>query len=361
MNCDVAVVGNGPAGCAAAKHAAEKNDVLIVGGGERKVQCAGLISKTGMESIGVRPRDFVLAKIRGARIHSPGGVTIEVDGGDIKAYVVDRLGFDQHMLEQAEDAGAKYTEDWATSLRGKIKLKSGKTVNAKKTILATGSNLSLQIEAGLDRPREFLIGGQYEMKAECEGDLVELYFTVPDFFAWVIPFEDKARIGLCVKTNPRPYLDAFVKRLKDEKRIRSDRILAETFGIIPIHNPATKTQFGDIATVGDAAGQVKASTGGGVIFGAIAAEYATRPDYEMLWRKRIGNDLRLHLFIHRTLNRLTDKGKDRLFRIISETHTCLEKSGDMDWAGRTLQGVLRNPGFLAKTAVNLPMLLADMR
>jgi flavin-dependent dehydrogenase len=313
-----------------------------------------------MQTMAVKPRDFVLNTVRGARIFSPGGVKIEVDAKVKKAYAVDRLSFDRHLQDMAIAAGARYADDWALSVIPSVTLKKTGIVKADRVVIASGTDYTLPIKSGFDRPREFLMGGQYEMDIECDSDFVELHFTVPDFFAWVIPLGDRARIGLCVKGNPRPYLDAFVKRLAKEGRLKSDRILSETFGIIPIHNPQTRTQFGNVVTVGDAAGQVKATTGGGIVFGAIAAEYALMPDYDRLWRQRLGTDLRLHLFIHRMINRLSDSGKDRLFRIFRDTHQSLERVGDMDMAAKTAFGLMRDPQFMFKTALNIPWLLADL-
>jgi digeranylgeranylglycerophospholipid reductase len=358
MRYDYAVVGNGPSGCVAAEHAASEHDTVIVGHGSRRVQCAGLISKTGLERIGVGEGDFVINRVRGARIFSPGGVKVEVDGGRPMACVVDRLMFDRLLLERAIDAGAKYTDGRAVSLTGGVGLQGGQTIEADKFILATGTDYTLQIRERIDRPADYLVGGQYEMKVECDSDFVELYFTVPDFFAWVIPLKDRARVGLCVRGNPRPHLDAFVKRLGG--RVKSDRVLAESFGIIPVHKPGIRTQYPNLVTIGDAAGQVKASTGGGIIFGCIAAEHATKPDYETLWRRQIGFDLKLHLMIHRLLNRMSDGNKDRLFRMVEERHKVLESKGDMDYAEKTMRIMLKDPVFLAKALINAPRLLPDI-
>ncbi|MFH0862951.1 MAG: NAD(P)/FAD-dependent oxidoreductase [Candidatus Altiarchaeota archaeon] len=358
MRYDFLVVGNGPTGSHAAAYAAKRFETAIVGSGGRRVQCAGLISISGLKRIGAPEGDYVINRIRGARIHSPGGVMVEVDARKPVAYAVDRLAFDERLLEEALDAGAKHIVGQARSLRSGVKLSDGKTVEADRTILATGSDFTLQIQEGLDRPKDFLVGGQYEMKVDCDRDFVELHFCVPDFFAWVIPLGDSARVGLCVRGNPRPYLDAFVKKLG--KRVKSGRILSESFGIIPVHDPRVRTQYPNLVTVGDAAGQVKASTGGGIIFGCIAAEHATAPDYERLWRAEIGRDLKMHLMIHRVLGRMSDRGKDRFFRMIKGSSGILERQGDMDFAEKTAWAFLMDPGFVAKATVNLPWLLADI-
>jgi flavin-dependent dehydrogenase len=105
---------------------------------------------------------------------------------------------------------------------------------------------------------------------------------------------------------------------------------------------------------------VKASTGGGIVFGCISAGYACSEDYESRWRKEIGFDLRMHLMIHRFLSRLSDKNKDRFFTALKETTSSLERAGDMDYATKTLSALLKTPRFMLKTASSLPWLLADL-
>jgi len=360
MRRQAAVVGNGPAGCYAAMHAAEDWEVAIIGPTKRHVQCAGLISLTGLEKIGVKPGGYVLNKVRGAKLISPNGSETMVDGGRTMAYAVDRLAFDNQMLNMAVARGAQYMDDRVTSLRGGVTLASGLKLEADRIVLATGTDYTLQAREDIPKPREYLVGGQYELAVDCAADFVELHFVVPEFFAWVIPVGDRARVGLCTKGNPRPSLDAFVRKLKLRGRLKSDRRYSETFGVIPIHDPGLKTLHGNIALVGDAAGHVKATTGGGIVVGALAAKHALKPDYDSLWRREIGGDLRLHLMIHRMLARLSDRGKDRLLRIVKDSAGTLGAGGDMDDAGKTAKTMLGNPRFTAELLANLPWLLADL-
>ncbi|MDD5112356.1 MAG: FAD-dependent oxidoreductase, partial [Candidatus Altiarchaeota archaeon] len=222
MNYDYAVVGGGPAGCIAAREAAGRGDVVLFE--EHAVQpvhCAGLISRSGFSALGVRKGAFVLNEIRGAKLFSPLGTVAEVRSGDVKAYAVDRSLFDRHLLERALARGVSYENVMVDSVDGRLLSAGNKSFSARNIILATGTNYNLPKSMGLKCPTEFLYGAQYDMDVECDRDMVELHFVVPDFFAWVIPLEDRARVGLCAKTNPTPHLASFVRRLAGGNRLKS--------------------------------------------------------------------------------------------------------------------------------------------
>ncbi|ODS41055.1 MAG: hypothetical protein A7315_15330 [Candidatus Altiarchaeales archaeon WOR_SM1_79] len=327
----IAVIGGGPVGSIAALEAVKKDDVTIFEehyADTQPVRCAGLISKSGLNRIGVAGRDFVQNKVRGAKIYSPSGNLLEVDAGETKAFVVDRRAFDEHLLNTARDAGCGVVNERVRDINFK---------DMKKVILATGANYQLHRKLDLPAPK-FLSGAQYEMKISCDPDFVELYLgETPDFFAWVIPLDDNlARIGSASRRNPTPYLENFIKKLKG--RMHGDEILNKTYGKIPIYSPKIKTSHanGKIIMVGDAAAQVKATTGGGVVMGGIAAKFSCRTDYEKKWRCEIGRELWLHLQIRRFLNKISDRALDELISLLNEHKDIIERKGDMDIASELL-------------------------
>lgn len=360
MKYDFTVVGGGPAGCIAAAKAAESgNTVLFEEHKRQPVHCAGLISSSGFSALGLKPGRFVLNEIRGARLYSPLGSVIEVGGRDVRAYVVDRSGFDGHLLELALDAGVDYENRRVSSIRGANLLAGGRRYGSRRVILATGTDYNLQRSARLNCPKDFLVGAQYEMRVECERDTVEMHFVVPGFFAWIIPMGDRARVGLCTRGNPTMHLHRFIQALDRQHRMQSKTIYDRAFGIIPFYDPHLKTQYTNVNLVGDAAGHVKATTGGGVVLGGVAAKYACLQDYEAQWRKSIGRELRLHLEVYRFVSRLSKKNMDRLFRTISDSSGFLETYGDMDYASKTLKGLLRNPAFAIKLLLHMPSFVFD--
>jgi len=360
MEYDTAVVGAGPVGSMSAIHAQKRGDALILGVPDARCRCAGLVSTSGLQAIGAYDKKFILNTVRGARIFSPGGVEVEVDAKGEKACVIDRVLFDKTLFERALDAGCENVSETVTNVKYDVVTSSGKTFSAGRRILATGADYSLHKTCGLTYPKRFLTSAQYELEVECDRDFVELYFNVPGFFSWLVPVEDSVRVGLATWSEPVKHLNEFIKFLDKQGRLKSDRIFSKSYGPIPIYEPSVKTQCGECVSVGDAAGQVKATSGGGIVFGCLAAMHACEGDYERLWRRELGGELRLHLLIHNFLNRLSPEKTDRLFSIVAEHKRDLESSGDMDYASKTVLGFLRDPGFVSKFLANAPGLLLDI-
>lgn len=347
----ISVIGAGPVGSIAAISCSKFDDVEIYEEHiKQPVKCSGLISKSGLERLKISAEKIAKNRISGARLFSPLGREIEIDGKQTKAYVFDRSEFDSFLLNLAIDSGAKFLNKRIDDISN---------LKSDRIILATGTNYQLHRKLGLDMPGEFLIGAQYEMRVECDKDFVELHFNVPGFFSWIIPVGDYARVGICARTNPVPYLDKFVHELDEKGRILSRNILNKNFGIIPIHNPKLKTDYGRLITVGDAAGHVKATTGGGVVMGGMAAKFSYEKNYEAKWRSGIGRELYIHLFIRRFLNRLSDKNLDRLFSILSDYKDIIEDRGDMDIASKSVFTLAKNPKFILRFLTEMPRLLTD--
>ncbi|MFH0859984.1 MAG: geranylgeranyl reductase family protein [Candidatus Altiarchaeota archaeon] len=356
----VSVVGAGPAGCLAARECAREHDVRIFEDDKTQpVHCTGLVSKSGLEKLGISGGDFVLNSVKGARMFSPSGRVLEIRADSERAYVLDRRLFDGHLQNLAVQAGADLVNEKVLNLEGDTIITSGGSFESDRIIFATGTNYHLQKKCGLAMPKRSLIGVQYDLKVECDPSMVELHLIVPDFFAWVVPAGDYARVGVATGGNPLPVLESFIKKLKKEGRIHgsgSNRIS----GTIPVYDSSLRTQYGNKMLVGDAAGHVKATTGGGVVLGGIAAKLSAHDDYERRWRTAVGRELYLHLMMRKMLNRFYPKGIDRLFSLVEGHEDMLESQGDMDLISKDISLFMRNPSFAAKFLSNLPLFFIDL-
>lgn len=370
VNTDIVVVGAGPAGIIAAREAAKRGAKVTVLEEHKEIgvpcHCAGLLSVKGLTDIGVPLNaDFVQNKIKGARFHSPSGLSFTVERKEAVACVVERSKFDKFLARQATRAGAEI----------KLKSKAQRVSRYNKGIVVEGTwgsvNASVVIDAEGVGSRFVKAMGLTTLKSDCllpalQFDLVDVgvdskYVEIhvgrkiaPGFFAWVIPLDDNsARVGLaCKGANTHKKLESFVKsRFSkfDRVSVRSGCIV--TCGSIP------KTFDDNFLVVGDAAGHVKPITGGGVILGgicaSIAGEVAAKAvkrgsftstffgEYERLWKKRLGREFKVTCLAREVMNRLSDKTVDKIVRIVVEKNLQNEFSikGDMDFQAGLLSAL----------------------
>jgi flavin-dependent dehydrogenase len=113
--------------------------------------------------------------------------------------------------------------------------------------------------------------------------------------------------------------------------------------------------------VGDAAGQVKSTSGGGIYFGILSAQLAAetvaeafrRGDfrrtalavYEKRWRARLGLDLKIGTLFRRLFTRMTDRDMDDLLRALREEEVSSQVSEKVsfDWHRELVLFVLKHP------------------
>ena len=377
---EILVVGAGPAGLIAAREAAEKGAEVTVLEEHSEIgipcHCAGLLSVRGLKAIGVPGEgSFLQNMVRGARFFSPSGLSFTVEKDEAIACVVDRSLFDKSLARQATEAGAQIRlQSRVRRIRrvkaGIVALGEQESAKAKILIDAEGASSGIVRAAGL-KPlnRDCILPGlQFDLRGVAlDPDYVEIHVgrrVAPDFFAWVIPLsEDSVRVGLaCKGPRPKEFLDRFVDaRFGYENDLER---IASRSGRVIICGPIEKT-FGDnLLVVGDAAGQVKPITGGGVILGGIcasiagevAAQAAKHEDcaseflgrYETLWKQRLGREFRMTLLARRTLNRLSDKGIDKLFRVVIDENLqdLLSDEGDIDFQTGVLREILKRKEIL---------------
>ncbi len=368
MKYDVVVVGAGPAGAIASRYASKHgaHTLLIeehfsVGS---PVQCTGLISRAALKECELAEGDFVLARMKGAFVYSPRGEELCIQGKEVKAYVIDRKIFDRVLVEHAINEGVDIlmnTHFIAMNNKKIVVISSGekKQIYADIIIGADGIQSSVARAVGLPRCKRILSGIQLEAPYDAKDpEFVEIFLgkeIAPGFFAWAVPFDGMARIGLAKEKEGKPAMYHLEKLLKHPvvasryKGSRTEHVL----GGISIGLPE-KTVKDNVLIVGDAACQVKPTTGGGIYMGAvcakIAGEVAARAckkegelgEYEQRWRNAIGKELSIGMKIHRLFGRLNN---DELNEVISffnqpEVKKIITEYGDMDHPSTLLKKLL---------------------
>jgi len=387
---DVIVVGAGPCGSFSAltllrlgaKRIAVFEEHSEVG---KPQHCAGHVGIQGLKRLGLHlPKETVENEIKGAIFHSPFGRQFVVRCKKTVSLVLNRELFDKHVAGLAVKAGAH--------LRLGVKVKSlivqggvvkGVVVDDKKkqqlmtskiVIDAEGCSASLLKRAGFPTLNTSMViyGAQANLENVCdvEEDMVELYLGrkwAPNFFAWIIPKRDgSAKVGLGTSIGkPHEFLAKFIKKHPiASRKLRKSKVTQKVFHPITLGGPAPKTYGNGLLIVGDAASQVKPTTGGGVVFGMICARIAGEiahkalkkenfsenflSRYERLWKMKIGFELSTMLHLRKMLNRLSDEKIDKTLQLCSDLGlgSVLEEVGDIDFQGRTLLRLFQKPKAL---------------
>lgn len=307
---DFLVVGAGPSGSRFARSAADRgHDVLVLESGEigRPLACSGHVSLDIWEFVPDSARERLHQnEIYGARFH--------LGGADSQAYpfykdapvsnAIDRVELDRTLAECAREAGASVrTGHTVTSVEerpDRVKIEATgpdgvERFEARIVCGADGPRSRVRSQLGLPEPTELLHGVLGFDPEPDRDDFVDVHLTVPRFFAWRIP---RGAAGVEYGLAVEPGADAG-ERFEALVADYGADIGTRCSGAIPI-GPPDRTVGKRGFLVGDAAGQTKPFTGGGILYGMRAADIAARkiePDhpatvqkYEHAWRRELGRD-----------------------------------------------------------------------
>jgi geranylgeranyl reductase family protein len=340
---DVCVVGGGPGGLHAAARLATRGYRVAVleehaSFGE-PVHCTGVVAADALEEVGAG-QEVVLNALSTARFHSPSGLDISYTPATTEAVVIDRLAFDAALSSAAERAGATLIRQARVASASvepthvRLQIADGADVQARALVLACGASYGLQRRLGFGIPSVYLNSAQLELPADRGGD-VEVYFgteIASRGFAWAVPVERGAarhvRIGLmCAGSATAPFR-RFLHRIAESWGVDATTAPPPRRRLLPLS--AIRRTFADrVLAIGDAAGLVKPTTGGGIYYSVVSAALAAdvlddglrRDDlrasalaaYERAWRARLMPEFRAQLALRMLAQRLSDTEIDDLF------------------------------------------------
>ncbi|MCL6582491.1 MAG: geranylgeranyl reductase family protein [bacterium] len=321
---EVVVIGGGPAGAIAGRYAALRGARVLLLEQKKKIgipiRCGEFFpTAEELEKIFVRSQlvpelyhirdDLIAQRIEIVRVYSPKGSSFDMP---LKGHSVYRDRFEQHLLEEAAKAGVTIQMDSRVDKvqNGAVYAK-GRIFRPQVIILACGPNRNLLNPLGISVQKDIAICVQYLMEnVKIEPRVVEMYYgnVSPGGYAWVIPKGgDRANIGLGIRRrfydqNILKLLDEFIQSPSMINKTACGRKISTIAGLVPVNGPVRKTVIGNIILVGDAAGHVMATNGGGIptamICGRIAGEVSAdhvrqdRPleDYEKQWKRECGRE-----------------------------------------------------------------------
>jgi flavin-dependent dehydrogenase len=328
-----------------------------------------------VDDLGIALSDSLVNEIRGAKIFSPSGHLLQVKRNETVAYVVDRKKFDQVLLRRARLLGIHVATD--TKLidvrKNTLFVQSqgrGELRKAEFVIGADGVNSTVRHLLDINVEKENFV---HTVQATCSGEFDDKMVQVhlgdysKGFFAWVVPMsKDKAKIGLgsALGEDVSEQLKKFIS-----EKFPGTRPLKYDSALVPYGPPLSGIAKDNMAIVGDAAFQTKATTGGGVIFGMKAGNIlgqtvadmfkkkATLKDYEKRMEP-INNELKMHWKIRRYANSLSNKEIDDLFVKLKQKgiEDFLSKEGNMDEPSKFIGKLLANPQYMLMAGTALKFL-----
>ena len=306
MDWDTIVVGAGPGGSTAARFAAEggARTLLLEKRSEIgvPVRCGEGIAPRWLEMIGVVVEgDWVLNRVRGARIYSPNGTCLTIDddnlGTEVGA-VISRTGLDQHLAQLAADAGAEVRTgvtvtgllrdgDAVTGVRLRNSDGSSEELPCGVVIGADGFESQVGRWAGLPthrKPADMCGALQYTMvDLDIDHTYCEFYLAKGSKGAYIWSFpktasESNVGIGCMLSRVKQPgeikaLLDSFIAEHPD---FSQGRIIDTIAGGVSLSEPLEQTAAAGVMLVGDAARHIDAITGGGVANACLSGRQAGR-------------------------------------------------------------------------------------
>jgi len=372
---DIVVIGAGITGSYTARELARLGHSVAVlekhAEPGHKTSCTGIISQACLDML-PGSHSVIQSEARSATVFSPAGNHVRIERETTQAYILDRTALDRLVAEQAGKTGVDYFfSALATGLQSDdrgiyVKATQGSRpleLSARACVIACGTAPDLIGQIGLGRIREYAHGAQADVT--CKNiDEVEVYsgrHIAPGFFAWLVPTHaGKAKAGLLSNRNPGPAIAAFLKYLEERGKIIpvSPDI---SYGSIPL-KPLTRTYTDRVLVVGDAAGQTKPTTGGGIYFGLICAGMAVRTLdeslkagdlstrrlalYQKRWHKILKHELDIDYWAHRFYQGLTDHQSEHIFQVILRhgIHESLLTSPDItfDWHSKVILDAIRH-------------------
>jgi len=331
---DVIVVGAGPAGSTAALYAVRNGASVLLLDKKKEIgnpiQCAGFIPDASEiqallpdaelpDSLKSYPDSCVLQRIKTQRIFPP---NCSIKEFAVRGAVLDRRRYDQFLAEQAAKAGAELMiKTRVTKVEGTVVETSGifgkQKIEAKAIIGADGPNSLVARSKGLTfKPGEKEVSAALEYQVrnvDIDPDSLEMYFGndfVPGGYAWIFPEgEDRANVGVGIRrgmtekgVSAKEYLNRFMRdHPLASQKLKNGIVMNVIAGILPVNGAPERTATEDSLVVGDAAGQIIATNGGGIppaiIAGKVAGETTAKfiagrcrlEEYDRLWRAQIGN------------------------------------------------------------------------
>lgn len=373
---DVVVIGAGPAGLLAARNLAlQGHSVLVIEEHSSigyPVHCTGLLGLEAFDELSI-PRTAIRAVMKQARFHGPSGDPITISTDHIAAAVIDRGDFDASLAHSAAEAGVEFMlghraetiEVQPSAVH--VRFSRASTVSGRAAVLACGANYRFNRMLGLGVPPTLVQSAQAEVLFPA-ADTIDVYLgrsVAPDGFGWMVPFTRDgiacARLGVMCTHDARAHFNGLASRIWSQWSLPGTPP-EPRLKVLPL-SPAPRSYSDRVLAVGDAAGIVKPTTGGGIYYGLLSGSLAAgaldeglRSDtlnaaglasYEREWRRCLGPDIKAGLAFRRMAASLSDDAVVRLVELarVDGVVPLLKQHGNFNWHRAAVIALLRHKPF----------------
>jgi digeranylgeranylglycerophospholipid reductase len=386
--CDVLIVGGGPAGLAAAEAAAKLNARTVVL--ERQNEIGYPVHTSGGSWIS----DMKALAIPENLYHQITKVMFVSPHREVPLYynpavacVLDVRGVYQHLAGRAIASGAslrvRHTVETTIMDNGRILGVIAKnhvseriSVLASVTIDASGfsRHIGVRTEIG-EAYHRYGYGAEYDLYApnypQDELFLIMGSKYAPRGYAWAFPRGNgRVRLGVGVlhpdcDDDARVYLDSIVRDLPQlSDKFKDASPIEYHTGLFPSEGPLDLFSSDGLLLAGDAGGHGSTLVGEGIRFaiysgqmaGSVAAEAVKVGDtsalflgcFDKQWRARFGRDMDIAYILNKRISNYSDEQWDNaldLMKRLAPAQVAQALRGDFD-AGLIMGVLARNPGLI---------------
>ena len=362
---DVIIVGAGVGGAHLSRRLRSSGARVLLLEREKDVKVdSGIVSRDVLKYIRI-PKRVVREKISEMVFVSPRGKEVSLATKKYFALLIDSAKFRRWLRREAE----RYCElrfetcKYVSVKKEFVEVSTDKSTYVAKLVVACDGAVSrVRSALGLTPPKIF-------SSARCRVKRnrhrrITVYFNKnysPHFFAWEIP---KSReIGLICRDWIGEHLNLFVKENGFE-------VEEKTFA--PVAVGAVKSYARRCVLLGDACGQTKPFTAGGIVYAIRCAEIAgavikrllseNRFDerslavYEKRWKREIGFEISLQMFLRNLYRRMSNNDIEKMFALLGRE---IERIRELEYD--RISSLLRNlpkRKLLKALLLLLPVILA---
>ncbi|HEU03559.1 MAG TPA: NAD(P)/FAD-dependent oxidoreductase [Nitrosopumilus sp.] len=365
MDYDVVIAGGSIAGLLCAREIANSGYSVLVLEEDYEIgtpeHCGGLVSTSGLEELGIIPRSKTFNHmIESAEVFAPNGNSFTINSKKQKVAEINRRELDKQIAHQAQKNGAdiKVRTSFQELTNDGVRTSDGEK---KCKIVVDARGVSALVSKDRDG---ILSSAQYEIYADwIKKSKVEVYFDqekYPGFFSWIIPSgEGTGKVGVAGRgINAADALENFLSKKGKYSTIR------KIFAPIWIKGPIEKFVSDRLVIVGDAAGQSKPTTAGGIFSCGMAGIFAGQAiakflesgnkydleEYQKNWKQMFGKEFEKQSFARKLLERLDNQTINKLFESITpEIVKDISEKDDFDFHTSSIIKLLGMKGSI-KTA-----------